>query len=349
MKTYILQFTHSNGNGWAIVNADNPKQASTVFEVNTQYKDTAIISCQEQEAVEENLQIIYEGAITTIGQSPYDLAILDGFKGTLHEFIESLKGPKGDKGEQGNKGEKGPKGEQGIQGETGPQGPIGPQGEVGPPGTTDYNNLSNKPDIYTKTQVNTLLGRKQDSLTFDTTPTEGSNNPVTSDGIKNELNNKANTTDVSAALAIKANASDVTALAGRVTTAEGQIARKQDALVSGENIKTVNGQSLLGRGNIALRSYIDNSGEASVELSFNQYLDLGTLTTWPTLTLPASYDRGDEFVFRFVCGTASLSPVFPAGVVLADGFDFSEIALGVVYQVSIMDDVAAYLCVTPNS
>lgn len=50
----------------------------------------------------------------------------------------------------------------------------------------------------------------------------------------------------------KANASDVTALAGRVTIAEGQIARKQDALVSGENIKTVNGQSLLGKGNITI-------------------------------------------------------------------------------------------------
>ena len=31
--------------------------------------------------------------------------------------------------------------------------------------------------------VNTALSRKQDTLTFDTTPTSGSTNPVTSDGI----------------------------------------------------------------------------------------------------------------------------------------------------------------------
>ena len=32
-----------------------------------------------------------------------------------------------------------------------------------------------------------MLSRKQDTLTFDTTPTEGSSNPVTSDGIDNAL------------------------------------------------------------------------------------------------------------------------------------------------------------------
>lgn len=97
------------------------------------------------------------------------------------------------------------------------------------------------------------------------------------------------------------------------------------------------------------RTYVDNSADASVQLSVTTYNDLGTLSSWKTITLPASYDRADEFVFRFECGDASLSPALPAGVVLADGFDFSETAVGVVFQVSIMDGIAAYLCLTPNA
>ena len=43
--------------------------------------------------------------------------------------------------------------------------------------TVDLNNY------YTKSQVDALLAEKQDELTFDTEPTEGSNNPITSGGV----------------------------------------------------------------------------------------------------------------------------------------------------------------------
>lgn len=57
-------------------------------------------------------------------------------------------------------GPQGPKGEQGPQGEPGPQGPQGPQGEKGEPGET---------------------------VEFDTAPTSGSTNTVTSGGLYNVL------------------------------------------------------------------------------------------------------------------------------------------------------------------
>lgn len=44
--------------------------------------------------------------------------------------------------------------------------------------------------------ITALLGEKQDKLTFDTTPTAGSSNPVTSNGIKSALDEKANSSDV---------------------------------------------------------------------------------------------------------------------------------------------------------
>lgn len=46
-------------------------------------------------------------------------------------------------------------------------------------------------DAYTKTQVDTALGKKQNTLTFDTAPTSGSTNPVTSGGVYTELAKKA--------------------------------------------------------------------------------------------------------------------------------------------------------------
>lgn len=56
-------------------------------------------------------------------------------------------------------------------------------------GTTEVD-LSN---YYTKTQVDTLLAAKQNTLTFDDAPTSASNNPVKSGGIYNALNSKQDT------------------------------------------------------------------------------------------------------------------------------------------------------------
>ena len=52
----------------------------------------------------------------------YGLAVKNGFKGTLEEWMASLKGEKGDAGEQGPRGEKGDKGEQGVPGNDGADG-----------------------------------------------------------------------------------------------------------------------------------------------------------------------------------------------------------------------------------
>lgn len=66
-----------------------------------------------------------------VGLSAYETWLAQGNDGTEEEFLNSLKGEKGDPGEVGPQG---PQGEQGIQGETGPKGEQGPAGEKG----TDY-------------------------------------------------------------------------------------------------------------------------------------------------------------------------------------------------------------------
>ena len=48
-----------------------------------------------------------------------------------------------------------------------------------------------KDNVYDKDAVDALLDNKQNSLTFDSTPTAGSSNPVTSDGIKDAIDDTA--------------------------------------------------------------------------------------------------------------------------------------------------------------
>lgn len=74
------------------------------------------------------------------GKSAYQVAVDNGFIGSVGEWLVSLKGAQGDKGEKGDVGAKGDKGEkgdvglQGIQGEKGIQGLKGDKGEQGTQG-----------------------------------------------------------------------------------------------------------------------------------------------------------------------------------------------------------------------
>ncbi len=68
------------------------------------------------------------------GKSAYDLAVENGFEGTVQEWLESLKGADGAQGEKGDKGDKGDAGEAGAAGPKGDKGDQGPAGADGKPG-----------------------------------------------------------------------------------------------------------------------------------------------------------------------------------------------------------------------
>ena len=71
------------------------------------------------------------------GESAYEIAVRNGFKGTEEEWLKSLKGQTGEKGDTGAEGAKGDKGEDGDKGEKGEQGVPGEKrdpGEKGEPG-----------------------------------------------------------------------------------------------------------------------------------------------------------------------------------------------------------------------
>ena len=91
------------------------------------------------------------------GKSAFEIAVDEGYTGTVDEWLASLKGkdgvdgaqgpqglqgaigpqgPQGIKGDKGDAGPQGPKGEQGLPGVKGDKGDAGPQGPQGPTGKT---------------------------------------------------------------------------------------------------------------------------------------------------------------------------------------------------------------------
>lgn len=97
-----------------------------------------------------------------------------------------------------------------------------------------------------------------------------------------------------------------------------QIANKQDALISGTNIKTINGQSLLGSGNIDACSYpVVNHGtsDTTFTLTPNTYHIWGEVASL-NLSLGAEV-RGvvNEYVFQFSVGDSAPTLTFPETIV----------------------------------
>ncbi|MED1228489.1 collagen-like protein [Bacillus nakamurai] len=62
------------------------------------------------------------------GKSAYDIAVDNGFSGTVEEWLASLKGEKGSTGATGAKGDKGDTGATGARGATGVAGKDGKDG-----------------------------------------------------------------------------------------------------------------------------------------------------------------------------------------------------------------------------
>ena len=101
-----------------------------------------------------------------------------------------------------------------------------------------------------ETALQNAINRKQDILTFDNVPTNGSSNPVKSDGIYDALATKQ--PNISDLQTIRSGAA-AGATAVQPAELQTELLQKQDRLISGQNIKTINNTSLLGSGNIVIQ------------------------------------------------------------------------------------------------
>lgn len=99
------------------------------------------------------------GLIGPAGPSNYEVAVANGFVGTVSEWLATQVGPQGPTGATGPEGPAGATGATGPAGAEGPQGPAGaegPQGPTGPAGTTLFSGLTDVPPLWkrwTGTQV----------------------------------------------------------------------------------------------------------------------------------------------------------------------------------------------------
>ena len=135
------------------------------------------------------------------------------------------------------------------------------------------------------------------------------------------------------AVAGKASSADLSALSDRMTSAEGTIssmqtdlsgkadasalANKQDKLISGTNVKTINGQSILGSGNIPISgsgsSYDDTELRGRVTAAEAEIAALQLLVTETQLssTISATATAATDYVLTFN-NTYSAIPVVSA-------------------------------------
>lgn len=141
--------------------------------------------------------------------------------------------------------------------------------------TGDYNDLSNKPTIpslenyYTKTEVDDELATKQDASTAFSGDYDDLTNkptiPVVPTNVSSFVNDAGYLTEHQSLAEYYTKTQVDTALAGKVSqsdfdTKEEVISNalndlesdKQDVLISGTNIKTINNESILGSGNITI-------------------------------------------------------------------------------------------------
>lgn len=134
---------------------------------------------------------------------------------------------------------------------------------------------------------------------------------------------------------------------------KSELNKKQDTLVSGTNIKTVNGESLLGEGNIVVSGGSNSSGGAYalVEHGTNDttfMLTPNTFHVWGEITsLTLTFEEeesgvANEFLFQFESGETATTLTLPDNLIWAND-DTPVIESNYTYQVSILKGLAAIM------
>ena len=145
--------------------------------------------------------------------------------------------------------------------------------------------------LPTAASLNTSLSNKQDNLTFDNVPTDGSNNPVKSDGVYDRFNQSdSNIAPIETSPATAAHAvGDWIMVDGSLYRVTAAIA-PGDTLTVGGNIKS--GTVLSNSGWISLGLFSDNKSSAYGRLCDNFaiiYADIYDSAGAISLTVPAEF------------------------------------------------------------
>lgn len=126
---------------------------------------------------------------------------------------------------------------------------------------------------------------------------------------------------------------------------QADLLRKQENLKSGTNIKTINGQSVLGSGNLVVAKTLVTTTDSTVTLEPNMYYrnTSTSLSSLTVLLLVPNYAVGetqyiDEYFIEFTTRSIGTTVSFPSDIKWANGETpvFEE---GCTYQVSIVNNL----------
>ena len=179
--------------------------------------------------------------------------------------------------------------------------------------------------IATTYATKTELGNKADRSSLAAVATSGS---------YNDLSNKPT---------IPTNTNQLTNGAGFITSQA--ISGKQDTLVSGSNIKTINGQSVLGSGNITIEGGGDleipvvdhGTGDTTFVLTPNILHKWGAVTSLTfTLAVPTKTSVANYYMVQFASGTTATSLNLPDTI---KWITEPNIEANKTYQISILDNL----------
>lgn len=148
-------------------------------------------------------------------------------------------------------------------------------------------------NYYTKTEADGLLDTKLDVTAY--TPTDLSNYYTKSE--------TSGATEISTALASKADTATTYTKTETDNAITAATSAKQDTLVSGTNIKTINSQSILGEGNITIEG--GGGGGKAVSAGTNISITTGETADTINCTLPISAGTGSESII------AATQPNYP--------------------------------------
>ena len=256
----------------------------------------------------------------------------------LNLGVWPLKGPKGvpgDKGPQGPIGPVGPKGDKGNQGIAGPAG-----GGIGVDHISKINLSTSNPSItynttngatLSKSGVITAAGQDYNINVTDKLPIiPGDNIDIFTNGTNSALKigAKVPVTSVNGQkgdvrLSIPTDTSDLTNNAHFVTE-DYHDSTKQDTLVSGTNIKTINNQSILGSGNITISG---GGGGGGTDTGFDNVREIQAAdehTTYNPDTKEYVISSGKADIFYKDGTKTSIPYVQEIGLMAGDNITFTE-------------------------
>lgn len=139
---------------------------------------------------------------------------------------------------------------------------------------------------------------------------------------------------------------------GTVITSHQDISGKQDKLVSGTNIKTINGASILGSGDIVIEAGSSGGGGAYTEVSHGTgdttfALTPNTFHVWDEVaSLDLSFAEetagvANEYLFQFTSGATATTLTLPDVKWASD--TPPTIAENMIYQISVLKGLASVL------